>query len=253
MNNLPPLDKDLLEKIGVPIGKVKPVAPIVDFGISFGSATKAAPSSLSPDEATELFGQSFAVKMNFIPQMIIAVAMDESLKFIDYCAEKRIAGLKKHNRLIRQCVQEYADHLKESYGTAFKAYGYYVERYLELILPDRFRMRCSISNVVNLQRPGELFVDGMVHVAIIRNLIDYAENYDRRMDHAISEKFHKPVFRRQDARLKLIIAMCIEFEETWGFKVDPDPTIEANIRVLSNRASSLADEIILEETNVSKS
>jgi hypothetical protein len=42
--------------------------------------------------------------------------------------------------------------------------------------------------------------------------------------------------------------MCIEFEETWGFKIEPDPMVDANIGVLSNRASFLADAIIGEES-----
>ena len=109
-------------------------------------------------------------------------------------------------------------------------------------------MWCSIGNVVNKQLSRDKDRDGATHIAIIHNLINYAEQYDRQMDKVIADKLKAPVRRKQDDMLKLIVAMCIEFEETWGFKIEPDPMVDANIGVLSNRASFLADAIIGEES-----
>ena len=247
MNNFPPLDKEMLAKMGIAPDAV-PIRPAFDFGINILPKIPKTPKAISPKEANEMFGVSLAVKMNFIPQMIIAVALDQMTQFVNYCRDNRISEFKKHNRLIKLCVEEYTHRLKQSYGTAFQAYANYVDRYFKLVEIDRFKMWCSIGNVVNKQLSRDKDRDGATHIAIIHNLINYAEQYDRQMDKVIADKVKAPVRRKQDDMLKLIVAMCIEFEDTWGFKIEPDPMVDANIGVLSNRASFLADAIIGEES-----
>lgn len=232
-----------------------PVKPVYDLQINIPSAKRPAPQppkALTPAEANKLFGVSLAVKMNFVPQMIISLALDQATLFVNHCRDKRISEFKKHNRLIKLCIEEYAARLKNSYGTAFTAYSEYVNRYFQLVQVDRFKMWCSIGNLVNKQIPEDKDRTGATHIAIIHNLIDYAEKYDRKMDKVIADKINAPVRRNQDEMLKLITAMCIDFEESWGFKLEPDPIVEANVLVLSNRATFLADSIIAEESNVSK-
>lgn len=241
--------------MGIAIGEA-PVRPALDLKIDIpinGNGMSRPPKAITPDEANRLFGVSQAVKMNFVPQMIVAVALDQASLFVNYCRDKRLSEFKKHNRLIKQCVEEYAAGLKESYGPAFSAYAEYVERYMQAVEVDRFKMWCSIGNVANRQLRGDVDRESATHIAIIHNLIDYAERYDRKMDKVIADKLHTPVRRRQDQRLRLITAMCIEFEETWGFRLEQDPIVDANMLVLANRAAMLADSIIGEESNVSKS
>jgi hypothetical protein len=242
----------MLAKMGIAPDAV-PIRPALDFGIKIPPRTPKPPKAITPEEANEMFGVSLAVKMNFIPQMIIAVALDQTTQFVNYCRDNRIQEFKKHNRLIKLCVEEYTGRLRQSYGTAFQAYVNYVDRYFKYVEVDRFKMWCSIGNVVNKQLSRDKDRDGATHIAIIHNLINYAEKYDRQMDKVIADKVKAPVSRKQDDMLKLIVAMCIEFEETWGFKLEPDPMVDANIGVLSNRAAFLADAIIGEESNVSKS
>lgn len=250
MNSFPPLDKKMLAKLGIAPNAL-PNCPALDFGISFPTTNPNPPKSITPEEANEMFGVSLAVKMNFVPQMLVALALDYASQFVNHCRDNRISEFKKHNRLIKLCVEEHTARLAKSYGNAYQAYVSYVERYFEYVSVDRFKMWCSIGNIVNRQIPKDKDRDGATLVAIIHNLIDYAEDYDRKMDKLIADKVKAPVSRRQDEMLKLIVAMCYEFEDTWGFKIEPDPIVDLNIGVLANRASSLADAIIGEE-NVSK-
>lgn len=231
-----------------------PIRPALDFdfGIKIPSRTPKHPKAITPDEANKMFGVSLAVKMDFIPQMLVALAIDYAAQFVNHCREKRISEFKKHNRLIKLCIEEHTACLAKSYGNAFQAYTNYVERFFEYVSVDRFKMWCSIGNVVNRQIPKDGDRDGATIIAIIHKLIDYAEDYDRNMDKVIAEKDKDPVSRRQDDMLKLIVAMCYEFEDTWGFKLEPDSIVDMNIGVLANRASYLADHII-EEENISKS
>lgn len=240
----------MLARMGITPSAV-PIRPALDFGIHIPPRTPKPPKAISPEDANEMFGVSLAVKMNFIPQMLVALALDYATQFVNHCRDNRISEFKKHNRLIKLCIEEYTARLAKSYGNAFQAYTNYVERYFEYVSVDRFKMWCSIGNVVNRQIPKDRDRDSVTLVAIIHKLIDYAENYDRKMDKVIADKVKAPVSRKQDDMLKLIVAMCIEFEETWGFKLESDPIVDVNIGVLSNRASFLADAIIGEE-NVSK-
>lgn len=248
--NLSPLDKEMLAKMGI-APNAMPIRPAFDLGIHIPSKRPQAPKAISPEEANNMFGVSLAVKMNFIPQMLVALALDYAARFVNHCREKRISEFKKHNRLIKLCIEEHTARLAKSYGSAFQAYSNYVKRYFEYVDVDRFKMWCSIGNVVNRQIPKDRDHDGAKLIAIIHKLIDYAEDYDRKMDKMIAGKVKAPVSRKQDDMLKLIAAMCYEFEDTWGFKLEPDPIVDMNIRVLANRASNLADHIIGEE-NVSK-
>ena len=99
MNNFPPLDKEMLAKMGIAPDAV-PILTAFDFGINILPKIPKTPKAISPKEANEMFGVSLAVKMNFIPQMIIAVALDQMTQFVNYCRDNRISEFKKHNRLI---------------------------------------------------------------------------------------------------------------------------------------------------------
>lgn len=228
-----------------------PISPAIDLGIHIPHKTPVTPKAITHEEANNMFGVSFAVKMNFIPQMLIALALDYAARFVNHCRDNRISEFKKHNRLIKLCIEEHTARLAKSYGTAFQAYSNYVKQYFEYVEVDRFKMWCSIGNVVNRQIPKDRDRDGVTLIAILHKLIDYAEDYDLKMDKVIAKKVKAPVYRKQDDMLRLIVAMCYEFEDTWGFKLEPDPIVDMNIGVLANRASCLADCIIGKE-NVSK-
>lgn len=247
--SLPIIDKDMMAKMGIAAGAV-PVRPAIDFNFNVPPSVSAAvkpPAAITPSEATEMFGVSQAVKMNFVPQMIIALALDQAAQFVNLCRDRRISDFKKHNRVIRAAVEEYAAGLRKSYGPAFPAYNEYVRRYFDLVDIDRFKMWCSIGNIVNRQIADEKARELVIHIAIIHRLLDYAEEYDRKMDRLITQTMKMPVRRKQADALKIITAICIEFEETWGFKLEPDAMVDTNVLVLSNRATFLADSIIAEE------
>lgn len=76
LNDQPPLDRELLAKIGVTTEPV-PVSPIVDYRVKVSSATPEKPKPLTSDECIKLFGAREAVMMNFIPQMLTALAFDQ--------------------------------------------------------------------------------------------------------------------------------------------------------------------------------
>lgn len=227
----------------------------LDLGVRRPKEQPPEPSRLvSAKESEEAFGLPKSVKMNFIPKMMLAFAMDVVADFVNHCRDNRIKQFLKHTRFMQTCVEEYGAHQSRFYGDGFDDYLKYVERYLDFVAPDRFRMWCSIGNEVMRQLPSTVDRDGATFIAMIHSIIDYAEQYDRRMDKEYTEALGRSVTRTQDSMLKLITAMCIEFEETYGFKLEPNDITDLNLGVLSNKAGQLAEMIIKEEIgeNVSK-
>lgn len=205
------------------------------------------PRKISQEEAWKLFGVAESVKMTFIPQVMTALALDWVLKFIDYCRQNRISEWKKHTRVLKQCVENYAESIRKSYGPAFPAYQTYVDSYSDEIAVDVQKMWFSIGNVANKQIPANNDREAATYLAIIHRLLDFVEEYDKKQDTIIAEKMGEPVHRKQDKMLQIITAMCIAIEEDFNLKLKPDPMFNLNMNVFANRASSLADRIIGEE------
>ncbi len=101
---LPPIDKGLLAKIGAAVAPTSaPIipAPVIDFGIEINNSEP--PKALTSDECVSLFGAREAVLMNFIPQMLTALALEQAEGFIKYCRNNRLSEYKRHNREMRRC------------------------------------------------------------------------------------------------------------------------------------------------------
>ena len=228
-----------------------PVFPAPSSGLLVQNPAHVPPRVLNAGEAYDLFGASLAVKMNFVPQMLVAVAMDQLTQFVNFCINHRLSDLKKHSRVLKACIDNYTKGLKRDYGDKYNDYVSYVERYFDYVSVNRTIMWFSIRNLVNKTIPDALHQEAATHIAIIHNLLRYSEEWNRSMDKVIADKLKAPVKRAPEAVLIIIDAKCIEFEETWKCAIDPEGTIVTNVKVLSNRASELADAII-DEQNVSK-
>jgi hypothetical protein len=239
------INKSLLKQTGV-----MHTTPVCSFDVKL----KREPMKAEPFtavEALKLFTPSEAVKMNFVPQMLVAVALDNVTDFVNYCCTHKLTHFKKHNRLLRLCVVEYAAAMEKSYGPAYKAYVNYVKRYNEYVAVELQKAYFTISNVALKQIPDKEDRDLAVYIAMAHRLIDYAESLDCDADKRIAEKLHKPINRNQDKMLQCVTALCIAVEEDDGYKL-ADNDIDLCIRVLATKASLLADIIIAEETKVDK-
>jgi hypothetical protein len=250
--DLPPIDKSLLAKCGIELPTM-PLPPVADYGLNVRPEEKKKERAFDCVEALKLFTPSEAVKMNYIPQMLIAVALQQTTLFVNYCAEHKISDFKKHTRVMRHSVTEYAQGLKVAYGPAYAAYTNYVSRYFERVSIDTQKMWFTIGNLAHKQIANANNRDIATHLAIIHYLLDFAEEFDSKMDKVIAEKMQGPVHRKQNPMLQLITAMCMAIEDDFGCKIVRDNDVDICIRVLANRAGYLADEIIGDEANVSKS
>lgn len=138
--NRPQFDKEQLNRMGIASDAV-PILTSSSLGVKIPRAkSQLAPArEISAEECIAKFGKNEAVEMNFIPQMLTALAMDQAEGFIEYCKEHRLAEYKKHNRQIRSCIEEYNRELRKSYGLAWTAYQRYLNRLRETVEFDLFK------------------------------------------------------------------------------------------------------------------
>ena len=135
---LPPIDKSLLAKMGIPETTI-PGKPAVDFGVNIESPKPQVEEPLTTEKCIKLFGAREAVMMNFIPQMLTALALEQAEGFINYCRDHRISEFKRHNREMRSCIKEYNYELRASYGESWYAYQNYLERLRKTVEFDLFK------------------------------------------------------------------------------------------------------------------
>lgn len=236
----------MLAKMGIAPDAV-PIRPASDFGLNIQKTEKKAPEDLGSDECIRLFGVREAVTMNFIPQMLTALALEQAEQFINYCRDNRLSAYKKHNRELRKCIAEYNRHLRESYGRAWYSYQNYLARLRNTVELDLFKSWCVFTNEASRQYVGREHKEIPARVCLVRMLLTFVEDFDKNMDKVIADKINAPCKRRQDPWLLLISVLCIDIAETFCHKMEISDTMALCVKVLANRCRQVVGEIITEE------
>lgn len=244
------LDRTVMAKMGIAPNAVP--AHKIDYGIDIPRWDYEYEKARKAFDALQQFSASEVARMNFVPQMLVAVALDQISKFVNLCHEKRYSDFKKRNRVLRQCVEQYAEGLKKDFGKAFRSYVAYVNRYFNHVALQLAQTWYTIGNVVNKQMPDKSCRDIATHIAMIHYLLDSAEEYEQKNDKIIAERFGDMLTRNKPAELQRIIAVCKEIETEYGYKVTRAKEIDLCLNVLATQAALLADAILGEEANVSK-
>lgn len=245
---LPPLDKELLAKMGIAPDAVPIIpSPAETFGISIKKPQPQTQKALTSDECVKLFGARDAVLMNFIPQMLTALALEQAEAFIKYCRDNRLSEYKKHNREMRKCIDEYNFELRKSYGRAWYSYQNYLERLRKTIELDLFKCWCTFTNEAARQKVGHLHKEIPARVALVRMILTFVEDFDKNMDKVIAERINKPCSRKQDPFVFLVSVLCVDIAESFGHTMKITDTMALCVKVLANRCHSIVDVIMAEE------
>jgi hypothetical protein len=234
--DLPIIDKSLLAKSGV-----------TNFGALLEPVADNGPRPFDAMAALETFTVEESVKMSYIPQMLIAVGLEQTTLFVNHCAERRLKEYRKYTREMQEYVEEYDRELRSAYGPAYTAYAEYTLNYFERIRVDLARMWYTVGNVANKQLPESKCREIATHVAIIRNVLDYAEKFDSRNDRIIANRLGSSCNRSQNKWLRRILLSCRTVEAVFGVGLKDDESIAMCMRVLTNRAVSMADKYLAEE------
>lgn len=246
--NLPPLDKGLLAKMGIALDAVPIIpAPTDTFGIHINRPQPQTQKALTSDECIKLFGAREAVLMNFIPQMLTALALEQAEAYIKYCRDNRLSEYKRHNREMRKCIDEYNHELRNSYGRAWYSYQNYLERLRQSVELDLFKCWCTFTNEAARQYVGHPHKEIPARVALVRMMLTFVEDFDKNMDKVIAERINKPCSRKQDQYCFLISVLCIDIAESFGHTMKITDTMALCVKVLANRCRGIVDVIMAEE------
>lgn len=240
---LPPIDFSILPAATTPIVPMS----TINYGIDINPKPKKQ-RALTAEECQEMFGVSQSVKMNFIPQMLNSLMLQQATQLVNYCRENRVSELKKLTRVIKMAVEEYSERLADAYGPmAFRAYVNYVNRFQSERAGDIWMMELEADTLCRNQLPNVKHREIAVRTLIIVMLIAFIQNYDKEMDKLIASKIGQPVHQKPDAYQEMIRAMCLSIEDDFGYKINPNKIMGDWIKILSNKAWELADKIIGEE------
>lgn len=251
---LPPLDKGLLAKMGIAPDAVPIIpAPADTFGINIKKPQPQTQKALTSDECVKLFGARKAVLMNFIPQMLTALALEQGEAFIKYCRDNRLSNYKRHNREMRKCIDEYNFELRKSYARSWRAYQKYLERLRQTVELDLFKCWCTFTNEAARQYVGHPHTEIPARVALLRMILTFVEDFDKNMDKVIADRINKPCCRKQDPYSFLISVLCIDIAETFGHKMEITDAMTLCVKVLANRCHSVVDAIMTEEDSTEAS
>lgn len=245
--NYPQIDKTMIEAMGIATD-VAPIAPLIDYRVDVKPQSKLMPQrDFSYEECLEVFGAREAVLMNFIPQMLTALALEQAEEFINYCRDNRLSEYKRHTREMRKCINEYNYELRKSYGKAWFAYERYLAKLRETVAIDLFKCWCTFTNEAAHQYIGHSHKDVPARVALIRMLLTFVEDFDKNVDKVIAARINAPCHRKQDPYCVLISALLIDIAETFGQKMKIEDTMTLCVKVLANKCHRVVDEIMAEE------
>ncbi|MCM1337726.1 MAG: hypothetical protein NC187_08160 [Candidatus Amulumruptor caecigallinarius] len=185
--------------------------------------------------------------MNFIPQMLTALALEQAEQFIDYCRDNRLGEFRKHSREMRKCIDEYNRELRQSYGPAWYAYQRYLGRLREAVAGDLFKSYCTFTNEAARQYIGREHRDIPAMVTFIRMILTFVEDFDKNIDKLVAERLDMPCHRKQNPWTFLISVLCMDIAETYDAKMAITDLMTLCVRVLVSQCRQLVIDIIREE------
>lgn len=248
---LPPLDKGLLAKMGIAPDAVPIIpAPADTFSINIKKPQPQTQKALTSDECVKLFGAREAVLMNFIPQMLTALALEQAEAFIDYCRHHRLSEYKRHNQQMQKCIFEYNYGLHKSYNQAWQAYQNYYARLHESVSGDLFRCWCAFTNEASRQYIGHPHKEIPARLAFVKMLLDFVEKFDKETDKIIARRINKPCRRIQDPFITLITILCVDMADVFGQSLEITQNMSMCVKILANRCRKVVDDIIIDEDTI---
>lgn len=232
-----------------------PIMPAANFGVKIPKNQSKMPPAheITPEKCIAKFGKYGAVEMNFIPQMLTALALDQAEGFINYCKDNRLQEYKKHNREMRKCIDEYNRELRKSYGPAWCAYQRYLDRLRKTVEFDMFKAWCAFTNEAGKQYIGHPHKDIPARVTFTRMILTFVEDFDANVDKMIASRLDMPCHRNQNPWTFLISMLCMDIAETYGARMEINETMNLCVKVLVNRCRQVVREIIEDEESEKKS
>lgn len=230
---------------GVPFGMM----PTPAFGVEIKKKKRQVPKyvPMSFDECLDKFGIEESVVMNFVPQMLTSLALEQAMELVNYCRDNRLGEYKRHTREIRNCFEEYNRELAKNYGRSWKAYQYYMKQLHETVDVDLFKCWCTFTNEAARQYIGHPHKEIPARIAMVRMMLNFVDEYNKNVDKMISERMKTHIKSRRDPYCLMIQLLCTDIAETFGQEMEITENMNICVKVLANRCHSVSLSIVAEE------
>lgn len=222
----------------------------IDWGINI---ERPKPKPLTQAEALAKIGAEDVVTMNFIPQMLTSIAMEQATELADYTRDHRMREHKAFARLLRECVNEYDRDTRKAYGAAYYAHVAYLARLKEACSLLLFQCWCTYTNEASSQRPEYPHKDIPARLSFIRMLLLFVEVFDTNADRILATKLGRRISHHDNPWVTELNALCVATAIEYKITLDITPAMKLCIQAVAQNARKLAKEVMTEEANVSKS
>lgn len=207
---------------------------------------------LTQTEARGKIGSVEAVTLNFIPQMLTSIAMEQATELADYTRDHRMSEHKALSRLLRECVKEYDHDTRRTYGAAYGAHVAYLARLKETTQILLFQCWCTYTNEASRQHPKYQHKDIPARLAFIRMLLLFVEIFDTKTDRILSEKLGRTIKHHASPWVTELSALCIATAIEYDIALGITPAMKVCIQAVAQNARKMAKSIMADEANVSK-
>lgn len=203
---------------------------------------------LSAAEVEHVIDARATAISTFVPQMLSALAVDQVSELCDFCAARRISGLKSHCRRLRRLCEEYNRSLCYAYGPAYEAYVRYRNRLRESVATDMFKSWVTYCNEASRQGVGldSTANECRARISFCVNILCSVFVYNQKTDAEISRRLGHRVESNTDGSLALIIALLGDMSSLSG-RFKPTSDMSLCVKILTNRCRQVAETIIDEE------
>ena len=203
--------------------------------------------AFSAEECAKLFGERDAVRMNYIPQMVTALMLDQATKLANYAWRNKVSETKPNMRMIRRAVEGYTDALKKAYGEdAYSSYCHYAARFGQEMETTMWLVELQAHELRLNQLPNVKHGEIAERALIIHMLITFCQHHDNQVDEEIENRTGRKTNAVKDAFRYAIWAACIDIAKK-GWRIDADEKMATWVKVIANKAYLSVDKIFDEE------
>lgn len=215
------------------------VAPL----IKIKKAERMKERELSTTEFLNLFDRKESLRMAYLPHYITQCVLYYVNLLTDYGSERQVDDIKKHSRLLKALQQEYFDNLRrEMPDNIFNQFLAQRQEYLQNCGANLTLMYFTFNNQL-IKKYGRAKHETLyTYCHIILALIEYVEDFDRKVNNRITQKLGVPCRNHGDARLSTIKVICKDIVRDYPIPVSSEA--KTCVGVVANKAYAMVETML---------
>lgn len=205
---------------------------------------KPAPSQdLSVTDMLKLFERKEALELTYVPHFLTQCVVYYTELLVKYAIDNRIEEMKHNTRALRAVCTEYHDALRtEMPSHVYKRFLEQRDEYLDDCGINLHLMYFTFANDV-LKASGKYpHYELQTYAHMILAIIEFVENYDRKVNREIAERLGRSCRNNRDARLYAIKEVCQRIVK--DRPIERSKSIDVALNVIYNKALGMVQKMI---------